>query len=115
MRGLGTHGVEARTPNDIARAFSAATTQQAGALSILAGSIFFTHRALIAELALKSRLPTVYLLRERAEADGRLTCGIDLRDDFLRAAGYVDKILRGARPSEPPIQQPTKFELAINV
>jgi len=113
--GLGTQVVEARIPTDIADAFSAATRQRAGALSVLAGSMFFTHRALIAELAVKSRLPTVYLLREHAEAGGLLTYGVDLRDNFRRAAGYVDRILRGAKPEDLPIEQPTKFELVVNL
>ena len=113
--GLSTHVVQARTPNELADAFAAATRQRAGAVSVLAGSMFFTHRALIAELAVKSRLPTVYLLREHAAAGGLLTYGIDLVDNFRRAAGYVDKILRGARPGDLPIEQPTKLELVINL
>jgi putative ABC transport system substrate-binding protein len=110
-----TQVVEARTPDQIAGAFSAATRERAGALSILSSSMFFAHRTLIAELAVKSRLPTVHLLREHAEAGGLLTYGVDLRDSLRRAAGYVDKILRGSRPGELPIEQPTKFELVINL
>ena len=113
--GIRAQVVEARTPKEIAEALSAATRERAGALSVLAGTMFFAHRALIAELALKSRLPTVHLLREHAEAGGLLTYGIDLRDNFRRAAGYVDKIFRGARPGDLPIEQPTKFELVINL
>jgi putative tryptophan/tyrosine transport system substrate-binding protein len=113
--GLSSHMIEVRTPNEIADAFSTAARQRAGALSVLAGTVFFTHRALIAELALKNRLPSVYLLREHAEAGGLLTYGIDLVDNFRRAAGYVDKILRGAKPGDLPIEQPTKLELVINL
>jgi putative ABC transport system substrate-binding protein len=113
--GIRAQVVEARTPNQIAEAFSAATREQAGALSVLGGSMFFAHRILLAELAAKSRLPTVYLLREHAEAGGLLTYGLDLRDNFRRAAGYVDRILRGAKPGDLPIEQPTKFELVINL
>jgi putative ABC transport system substrate-binding protein len=107
--------VEARTPNQIAEALSAATRERAEALSVLAGSMFFAHRRLIADLALKGRLPSVYLLREHAEAGGLLTYGIDVRDSFRRAAGYVDRILRGAKPGDLPVEQPTKFDLVINV
>jgi putative ABC transport system substrate-binding protein len=110
-----THVIEVRAPNDLPDAFSMATRQRAGAMSVLAGSMFFAQRALIAELAIKSRLPTVYLLREHAAAGGLLTYGVDLRDNYRRAAGYVDKILRGARPGDLPIEQPTKLELVINL
>ena len=113
--GMWAQVVGARTPNEIAPALSAATMERAGALSVLSGSMFFAHRALIAELALKSRLPTVYLVREHVEAGGLVTYGIDLRDNFRRVAGYVDKILRGAKPGDLPIEQPTKFDLAINL
>lgn len=113
--GMRAQVVEARTPNEIADAFSAATRERAEALSVLSGTLFFAHRALIADLALKRRLPTVHLLREHAEAGGLLTYGIDLRDNFRRAAGYVDRILRGAKPGDLPIEQPTKFELVINL
>ena len=84
-------------------------------MSVLGGAMFFAHRVLIADLAIKSRLPTVYLLREHAEAGGLLTYGVDLRDNFRRAAGYVDKILRGAKPGDLPVEQPTKLELVINL
>jgi putative ABC transport system substrate-binding protein len=113
--GISAQVVAARTPSDIAPAVAAATRERAGVLSVLGGSMLFAHRALIAELALKSRLPSVYLLREHAEAGGLLTYGVDLRENFRRVAGYVDKILRGARPGDLPIEQPTKFEMVINL
>ena len=107
--------VEARAPTELADAFSAARKGRAGALVVLAGSMFFDHRARLAELATKHRLPTVYLLKEHVEAGGLMTYGVDLRDNFRRAAGYVDKILKGANPADLPIEQPTKFVLAINL
>ena len=107
--------VEARTPSEFRSAFAAATKERAGALIVLAGSLFFAHRARLAELAAQSRLPTVYLLREHVDAGGFMTYGVDIRENFRRAAGYVDRILKGARPGELPVEQPTKFELAINL
>ena len=116
-RSLGVQAqvIEARTPNEIADAFSKATRMRAGALSVVGGAMFHAHRALLAELAIKSRLPTVFLQREHAEAGGLLAYGPDLRDSFRRAASYVDRILRGARPGDLPIEQPTKFLLVINL
>jgi putative ABC transport system substrate-binding protein len=113
--GIQTRVVEARAPTELAGAFSAATREHAGALIVLSGSMFFSHRALIAELAVKNRLPTVYMFREHVEAGGLLAYGVDLRDNFRRAAGYVDKILRGAKPGDLPIEEPSKFELVINL
>jgi putative ABC transport system substrate-binding protein len=75
----------------------------------------FAHRAQLAALAAEHRLPTVYLLKENVDAGGFMAYGPDLRDNFRRAAGYVDRILKGARPGDLPIEQPTKFELAINL
>jgi len=107
--------VESRAPSDFTEAFSVATKGRAGALIILSGSMFFAHRARLAELAAKSRLPSMSLLREYAEAGGLMTYGADVRDSFRRAAGYVDRILKGAKPGDLPIEQPTKFELVINL
>jgi putative ABC transport system substrate-binding protein len=109
------HAVEARAPAEFAEAFSAATKARAGALIIVSGSMFFAHRARLAELAIRSRLPSMYLLKEYAEAGGLMTYGVDLRDSFRRAAGYVDRILKGAKPGDLPVEQPTKFELVINL
>jgi putative ABC transport system substrate-binding protein len=95
-------------------AVSAAARERAGALVVLAGSLFFANRTRLAELAARHRLPDLYLLGEHVDAGGFMAYGVDLRDSFRRAAGYVDRILKGARPGDLPIEQPTKFELAIN-
>jgi putative ABC transport system substrate-binding protein len=107
--------VEARVPSELSAAVAAAAKERAGALLVTGGSMFFAHRAQLAALALKHRLPSVYLLKEHVEAGGLMAYGADLRDNFRRAAGYVDQILRGAKPGELPIEQPSKFELAINL
>jgi putative ABC transport system substrate-binding protein len=73
------------------------------------------HRVRINTLALGARLPTIYSVREYVEAGGLMSYGANLADLFRRAAGYVDKILRGAKPAELPIEQPTKFELVVNL
>jgi putative ABC transport system substrate-binding protein len=107
--------VDARGPHEFEGAFAAAARERAGALIVLGGSTFFANRWRLAELAARSRLPAVYLLREHVEAGGLMAYGVDLRDNFRRAADYVDRILKGARPGDLPIERPTKFELAINL
>jgi putative ABC transport system substrate-binding protein len=89
--------------------------RSAGALLVVDDSVFTTHRARIAELALKNRLPTMYGLREMAEAGGLITYGPDYGDLYRRAAEYVQKILHGGKPSDLPVEQPNKFELVINL
>jgi putative ABC transport system substrate-binding protein len=107
--------VDARAPGDIADALARATRERADAMIVLAGNMFFSHRVLIAERALQSRLPTAYLFQEHVLAGGLVSYGIDLRDNFRRAARFVDRILKGARPAELPIERPTKFWLAVNL
>jgi ABC-type uncharacterized transport system substrate-binding protein len=107
--------VDVRAPNEFAGAFSAATRGRAGGLIVLAGSMLFANRWRLAELAAESRLPTMYSLREHVEAGGLMAYGVDLRDNFRRAAGFVDRILKGAKPADLPIEQPSKFVLAINL
>jgi putative tryptophan/tyrosine transport system substrate-binding protein len=107
--------LEARAPAEFAGAFSAATKESAGALLVLGDPMFFGERTRIVELAAKSRLPLMGIQAETAEAGGLLAYGIDQRDSFRRAATYVDKILKGAKPGDLPVEQPTKFELVINV
>jgi putative ABC transport system substrate-binding protein len=77
--------------------------------------MFLFHRAKLAELAAKYRVPVMYGLREHVDAGGLVFYGASLRDSFRRAASYVDKILKGAKPGDLPIEQPTKFELVINL
>jgi putative ABC transport system substrate-binding protein len=107
--------LEARAPTEFAGAFSAATKESAGALLVLGDPMFFGERTRIVDLAAKSRLPSMGIQREYAEAGGLLAYGIDQRDSFRRAATYVDKILKGAKPADLPVEQPTKFELVINL
>jgi putative ABC transport system substrate-binding protein len=107
--------VEARGPTDFDRAFSDMTTARAGALTGLAGSMFFNERRRLVDLAAKNRLPAVYPLREFVDAGGLMSYGPNIADSFRRAATYVDKILKGAKPADLPVEQPTKFELVINL
>jgi putative ABC transport system substrate-binding protein len=107
--------VEARGPDDFDRAFSDMTKARAGALTVLGGTMFFNERRRLVDLAAKNRLPTVYPWRGGVDAGGLMAYGPDLADLFRRAATYVDKILKGAKPGDLPVEQPTKFELIINL
>jgi putative ABC transport system substrate-binding protein len=107
--------VEARGPEDFDRAFSEMTRARAGALTVLGSTMFLIGRRRLVDLAAKNRLPTVFSLREFVDAGGLMAYGPDLADLFRRAATYVDKILKGAKPADLPVEQPTKFELAINL
>ena len=107
--------VEARGPEDFDRAFSEMTRARAGALAVLATPVFNSERQRLVDLAAKNRLPTVYSFRLYVEAGGLMSYGPDLVDLFRRAATHVDKILRGAKPGDLPVEQPTKFELVINL
>jgi putative tryptophan/tyrosine transport system substrate-binding protein len=103
-------------PKDIETAFRAASKGHAEAvLSLVAGGIANAHRTQIVELAVKSRLPVIYNRREDVEAGGLMTYGVSLTDLDRRAATYVDKILKGTKPADLPVEQPTKFELVINL
>ena len=112
--GVALQRVEARRPDEFERAFQAARNGRAGALLVTDDAVLNTHRARISNLAAASRLPTIYGLRT-AEAGGLVSYGPNLLEMFRSAAIYVDKILKGARPADLPIEQPTKFELVINV
>ncbi len=107
--------VEARGPADFDRAFSDMTRAHASALTSLGGSMFFNERRRLVDLAAKNRLPAVYPQREFVDAGGLMAYGPNIADGWRRAATYVDKILKGAKPGDLPIEQPTKFELVINL
>ena len=107
--------VEARGPADIDRAFSDMTKARAGALTVLPSGMFISERRRLVDLAAKNRLPAVYQSREYVDAGGLMSYGPNFADLFRRAATYVDKILKGAKPADLPVEQPTKFELVINL
>ncbi len=107
--------LELRVPEDLDRAFEAAILRQVGALMIVEDSLTVTHRARIVDFAARSRLPAVYGSREFVDAGGLMMYGADLIALFQRSATYVDRILKGAKPADLPIERPTKFELIINL
>jgi putative ABC transport system substrate-binding protein len=107
--------LEARGSSEIESAFAAMTTERAGAVIVLVDSMLIDHRTRIEDLAARRRLPTVSATIETAEAGGLMAYGPSVRDMFRRAAAYVDKILKGTKPADLPVEQPTKFELVINL
>ena len=107
--------LEVRTPEDLDGAFRRATKWRAAALSILASPFFQSQRVRIAKLAIAHRLPSMVPHRGYVEAGGLLSYGPDFRDLNRRTAVFVDKILKGARPADLPVEQPTKFELVVNL
>jgi putative ABC transport system substrate-binding protein len=114
---LGVHlqRIDVRSPDEFERAFDATRRDRADAIDVLASAFFNAHRVQIVKLAARTRLPAIYESREYAEAGGLMTYGQNLDDLFRRAAIYVDKILKGARPADLPMEQPTTFELVINM
>jgi len=107
--------LEARAPTEWASALSTATTESADALLVLPDPMVFGERRRLVDLAAKSRLPLVGTASEYAEAGALLTYGIDVRDNYRRAATYVDKILKGTKPADLPVEQPTTFQLVVNL
>jgi len=105
----------ARTPEQFGPAFSAVSRARAQALYVIEDPFFLTHRTTILKLASKARLPTMYGGREFADAGALISYGPNRGDLYRRSAGYVDKILKGAKPGDLPIEQPTKFELVVNL
>jgi putative ABC transport system substrate-binding protein len=107
--------VEARSPADFERAFSDMARARAVALTVLPSVMFINERRRLVDLAAENRLPAVYNAREFVDAGGLMAYGPNFADMFRRAATYVDKILKGAKPGDLPVEQPTKFELVINL
>ena len=112
--GLDVATFELRRAEDIAPAFEA-LKGRGEALYVVGDALVITHRVRINTLALTARLPTIFLLREYVEAGGLMSYGPSFPDLFRRAGDYVDKILRGAKPGDIPVEQPTKFDLIINL
>ena len=113
--GLPLQILEVREPSDFDAAFAAMVKERAGALLLSGDAMFFIHRDRLADLALKSRLPSMSTQSQWVEAGGLVSYAPSFPDLWRRAATYVDKILRGAKPADLPIEQPTKFELVVNL
>ncbi|HET7097680.1 MAG TPA: ABC transporter substrate-binding protein [Casimicrobiaceae bacterium] len=106
---------KATTPEEFDGAFAAIVRERAEALLVSGSSTYLVHRKRLAELALKHRLPSMFNFREMVEAGALMAYGVNMADFVGRSAVYVDKILKGANPAELPVEQPTKFELVINL
>jgi ABC-type uncharacterized transport system substrate-binding protein len=115
LLGVRLNIVEARPPAELENAFSTMHTDRAAALLVIGGAGFYLDRALIVGLALRNRLPSVFQNREFVEAGGFLSYAPSTAANYQRAAVFVDKILKGAKPADLPVEQPTKFELVINL
>jgi len=111
---LRLQSVEVRSPADLGGAFKAVTSARPSAFITLADGMLFYNRTRIGDFAAQSQLPAIYPDREFAKAGGLMAYGPSLASNFRRAATYVDKILKGAKPADLPVEQPTKFELVIN-
>jgi putative tryptophan/tyrosine transport system substrate-binding protein len=110
LQSLGVKGSE-----DFDKVFEAAKNAGTQALTLVPSPFLFTHRAPIFDFVTKNRLPAMYSTSDFVEAGGFMSYGADLLDNWRRAATYVDKILKGAKPADLPVEQPTKFELVINL
>lgn len=113
--GLQLRRAEARGPSELRGAFSVMAKERVTALVVLPDAMFFAERARIARLAAKGRLPAIYPFREFVDAGGLMSYGPNTADVFRRVAVYVDEILRGAKPGELPVEQPSKLDLLINL
>ena len=113
--GLQLQVLDARGPNDFDTAFSAMAKARAGALIVFPSPMFYLNCRRLVDLAAKHRLADMYVFREAVEAGGLVCYGANLPDLSRRSAAYVDKILRGAKPADLPVEQPTTFDFAINL
>jgi putative ABC transport system substrate-binding protein len=103
-----------RDPEEVDNAFAAMTRERAGAVLVLADPMTFFHRTRLADLAAKRRLPAMYGPRGHTDVGGLMSYWAHEADLYRRVASYVDRILKGAKPADLPVEQPTKFELVIN-
>jgi putative ABC transport system substrate-binding protein len=113
--GVQLYAVAVRDANDFEQAFAAITQARAMALLVFPDPLTFSHRGVIVDFALKSKLPTMFGAREFVDTGGLMSYGPNFPDMFRRAADYVHKILQGVKPANLPVEQPIKFELVINL
>jgi len=107
--------IEVRSPDDFTSAFAATARGGAGALLTMADPVFGTDPRRLARLAAENRLPAMFFEKVFVDAGGLISFGPNILDQFRRAAAYVDKILKGTKPADIPVEQPTRFDLAINM
>jgi putative tryptophan/tyrosine transport system substrate-binding protein len=107
--------VEAKSAEELAAAFATMTRERVEAVLVVPSPLIFRERGRLAELCLAHRLPAMFGFRQNVEAGGLLSYGVDIRDQIARAAVYVDRVLKGAKPAELPVEQAMKFELVINM
>ena len=115
LLGLEAQLLDVRKPADVVRAFDTAIAQRADAILVGNDSVTLTNRWRVVELAAKHRLPAMYNNREFVDAGGLMTYGVSYPDLYRRAAAFVDKIFKGAKPADLPVEQPTKFELVVSL
>jgi putative ABC transport system substrate-binding protein len=113
--GLQLHSMELRSSDDLENAFKQAVMARSSAIAVTQTSLVSINLQKIADLAVRHRMPAIYALPEHAEAGGLMAYGSNRADLYKRAATYVDKILKGAKPADLPVEQPTRFELVINL
>jgi ABC-type uncharacterized transport system substrate-binding protein len=113
--GIALHMEPARTVEDFERAFASMTRERVGGFLVVQSPLFYSQRASLANLALKHRLPGMFGIKDNVEAGGLMSYGADTNDLHRRAATYIDKILKGSKPSDLPVEQASKYELVINL
>ena len=113
--GLTLQPWEVRTADDFEKVFPALSKERPDGLYVPGGPLMIANQKRIVGFALKSRLPSMYGSREAVDAGGLMSYGADLADSYRRVAYFVDRILKGAKPADLPVEQPTKFELVINL
>ena len=113
--GLPLQALEVRGPDEFDQAFAAMTREHADVLVVIPSGLFSSHRRRLAELAVRNRLPSMHEGRGYVDAGGLMSYGPSRADMYRRAAGYVHKILKGAKPADLPVEQPMRFELVINL